>query len=1176
MRRFFGNWYVVTLLCAALAALLLAVGLPYVVLWLRPVSVRVGCVVLVAAVWGGLFWYRRHRAASAAAAIAAELAGPNAADEEGRALAQRMGDALGRLKTASGGRRDYLYSRPWYVIIGPPGAGKTTALLRSGLRFPFVEQAVKGVGGTRNLDFWFADEAVLVDTAGRYTTQDSDAGVDAAGWTSFLSLLRRHRPRQPINGVLVAIGVDELIRSDCAAIDAHARAVRRRLTELRRTLEVAAPVYLVLTKADLLAGFIEYFDDLDVEGRRAVLGSTLPFGDGRATAEGLAHAFDEVAQAVADRQAKRVFDEVDPRRRALLLGFPAQLRSLRARLMRFADGAFVAGDEALGGAGGVLRGFYLTSGVQEGAPLDRILAGMAEVYDRPAVPTTAAGSSGGRAYFLNRLLTEVLFPEAGLVSDDPRARVRQRGRLVATLAGITAAAVLVIALWGVSYARNRAFQAHLAAGAAGAEQKLRDAGVDLAQVRDGDADLRAALPGLDALRDLPRGYAERQRGGPPIAMTLGLYQRGLSQEAEETYREGLRRVMLPRLLLRLEAVLKSAGSDPAALYEPLKIYLMLGQQGPMDARAIRAWVTDDWATQVFPGADSQADRTDLAGHLDALLADGDMASVWPDRRPPLDGALVARARAAVQTLSLADRAYAVMKQRAASARAAWEAANILSAGDALAFANPQQVLARRIPYFFTRDGYDRAYLPGLATVQQDLKRDLWVLGGVGEAGVAQEVGNVRPGVAGLYAKDYVAAWQGLLDLLKPGAYFHDPAAFGAFTKSPSPLKRILLELRKNTIFTGGAQAGLAHLARYGMNRSRYGRVADDLSRDRARGIDAGDEITAAFAGVHEYVGDGRGTAPVDDFVTALKSAGQAVMAAQSVGGGGGSDSTQAAMATSMASVKAAAAGAPPELQAFVSSAAKGGAAAQTTAATGAVAAGYAQAVLPACREATGDRFPFVAASATDAPVADVLHVFGMGGVVDSFVQTRLRPLLATDGPDWRWRRDDPVAASLAPSSAAMFTRAGAIRDLLAGGLPIKVAVASFGSGVATVEVTSGGTRYRFTAASNAARPLFWSANGGLPEASVVLYGPAAKATSVAVPVGDDAPPGPELARIGAEGPWALFRLMGKARVQNAGPTALKGSFGTGSAATVLSVMLPGAANPFGRSGPWSFRCPETL
>ena len=90
----------------------------------------------------------------------------------------------------------------------------------------------------------------------------------------------------------------------------------------------------MVTKADLLAGFTEYFADLDFEGRRAVLGATLPFKQGRASADDLAKAFDRMAQSVTDRQAKRLYEEPDSQRRSLILGFPAQLQSLRARLMR--------------------------------------------------------------------------------------------------------------------------------------------------------------------------------------------------------------------------------------------------------------------------------------------------------------------------------------------------------------------------------------------------------------------------------------------------------------------------------------------------------------------------------------------------------------------------------------------------------------------------------------------------------------------------------------------------------------------------------------------------------------------------------------------------------------------------------------------------------------------------
>ncbi len=156
-----------------------------------------------------------------------------------------------------------------------------------------------------------------------------------------------------------------------------------------------------------------------------------------------------------------------------------------------------------------------------------------------------------------------------------------------------------------------------------------------------------------------------------------------------------------------------------------------------------------------------------------------------------------------------------------------------------------------------------------------------------------------------------------------------------------------------------------------------------------------------------------------------------------------------------------------------------------------------------------------------------------------------------------------------PRDAGNLARAVKLRELLAAGLPIKVSIASFGSGIGTVEVASGGTRYRFTPQDNKPRPLIWSATGSLPEASVVLYGAgAAPATANA-----DAAPGVEALRVETEGPWALFRLMDRADKQNAGAQAIRAAFGEGAQRTVLKVELPGTTNPFSRaaSGPSAAR-----
>jgi len=1168
VKRFFGNWWVLTVTAAVLVVLVLAVGLPLVLAPMRPLAIRLLMVLAVGLVWGVFALIRVLKARKAAKAIADELAMSDAGAGEDAALKERMRQALAGLKSASGDRRDYLYTRPWYVIIGPPGAGKTTALVSSGVRFPFSETALKGVGGTRNLDFWFADEAVLVDTAGRYTTQDSEEATDARGWQSFLKLLRKNRPLQPINGVLVAIGLDELLTVDRAGLDAHAAAVRRRLTELQRTLEVAVPVYVLFTKSDLLAGFTEYFEDLDVEGRRAVLGATLPWPPKAPTPERLTAEFDALAQAVQDRMAKRLQEEPDPRRRSLILGFCAQLTGVRARVMRFLGGAFPP--EAA--AASPLRGFYFTSGVQDGAPLDRILAGVAQAYSASAA--LAPGQGKGRAFFLNRLLGDVVFPEAGLVQGDPKSVARRRAMLTAAFAALGVIAFLALSAWTVSFLKNRTLQNQLLAGAQAASQEIRTTGVDLVQVRDTDPSLEQTLSILRALRDLPRGYAEQTKA-PPLLMRMGLYQDAHAQKAREAYLEAVQRILLPRLLLRQEAYLRQHLNDPLAIYEPLKVYLMLGGQGPpakdgrsapADPKAIKAWIENDWETESLAGADSASVRKELSQHLDVLLSDPQFGRVWPERRAALDSDLINAARAAVQTLSLADRAYAILRQKAAaSGEADWRADTVLGVGDAQAFAGGAAVMQATVPYFFTRTGYERAYQIGLQTVQADLERDLWVMGpDVDKASIRTQVEAVRPGVAQLYAKEYIASWDGVLKTLQPADYFHNLAALGAITRTPSPLKLMLLELRKNTTFTGGV-AGAGSVIAKGA-KAKLGGMAPNLAAvmggaapGGGTGLDAGRQISDYFKTLQDYVGDGKTPGALDDFLGALKAAGSAMNAANVAGGGLGGAAAQGQVAQALGAVTSAAAMAPAQMQGFVAEAAKGGQGAAVSSAQGAIADEYQRNLLPACRSVTDNRYPFFGAAQSDAGAADILRVMGANGQFDAFVRDRLGPLLETSGPVWRWRRDDPVGALLDPTSAEQFQKAAQIRDLLTSSLPLKVELAGLGGAVTAAEFSTGGTTYRFEPAAPGAKPVIWSMSAGLPEARVVLF----SGTQ-------------ELKRFEAQGAWAPFRLFDAAQRENAGPMAFKATFGQGAQFATLRVTLPTDKSPFGRGGMWSFRCPAKL
>ena len=152
-----------------------------------------------------------------------------------------------KFKSKSGGSR-YLYELPWYIFIGPPGAGKTEALKNCGLEFPLRKGdgpiSIDGGAGTRDCDWVFTNEAVFIDTAGRYTTQSSDQQVDSASWTNFLDLLKKNRPREPINGVIVAISVKDLAVASADELDSYAKSIRERLQEVCERMDALSLIHI--------------------------------------------------------------------------------------------------------------------------------------------------------------------------------------------------------------------------------------------------------------------------------------------------------------------------------------------------------------------------------------------------------------------------------------------------------------------------------------------------------------------------------------------------------------------------------------------------------------------------------------------------------------------------------------------------------------------------------------------------------------------------------------------------------------------------------------------------------------------------------------------------------------------------------------------------------------------
>ena len=314
-------------------------------------------------------------------------------------------ESLKNSKLAKGKRgKAALYALPWYMFIGPPAAGKTTAIQNSGLEFPFGKEGFRGVGGTRNCDWFFSTKAIFLDTAGRYVSESEDRPE----WIAFLDTLKKNRKRKPVNGVIVSINIDEIINSDKDRLYDHARNIRKRVDELIENLGVNFPVYFMFTKCDLIQGFVEYFGDFSETERSQIWGATLtPMQQSDpAIKEVFRDEYKKLENKLFEIRTIRLSGPLKREQRRKVFLFPFQFQSLQSKLTYLIGEVFQSNPYQ---DNPIFRGFYFTSGTQEGAPLDLAIREIAKQFNL----TETAGEEEDeiietKNYFIKDLLNDVV------------------------------------------------------------------------------------------------------------------------------------------------------------------------------------------------------------------------------------------------------------------------------------------------------------------------------------------------------------------------------------------------------------------------------------------------------------------------------------------------------------------------------------------------------------------------------------------------------------------------------------------------------------------------------------------------------------------------------------------------------------------------------------------------
>jgi type VI secretion system protein ImpL len=529
-------------------------------------------------------------------------------EDERKHVRGRFKDALQTLKTSRRYLGRSVRSRnelPWYLLIGQQGSGKTCLLAANGLQLPPDQTESIPAGRTAYCDVYFADQGVLIESAGRYLDQP-DSSVDAVGWATLLSLLKSRRRVRPLNGVVVALSVDTLLGSNEHDLELHARQVHSRLQDIQQTLHVDIPIYLVLTQADRIPGFTEFFDTPQGSALDGVLGELVAVSNTGVQMAQVRQAFETLLQRLSGELIVRLHQERNGERRGRMLDFPQQVARIGERLCLFVEVAFSAHrNQRISG----LQGFYLTS----------------------------AGER--RERFVKGLFNQVIFAEAELAGLHTQEYRRIRWRQ----AGLAIAASLVIgtagALWMHSYSVNHQRLQQLAQ--LGKADRPAEAGADQTLV---------LLPLLDKRLAATRVF-------PPVTEARVFERAGLFQGQVtgpllvRAYDDALQQLMVQTASLLEEQVRSSLG-DRERLLDNLRAYLMLNLPERRDKRWLAERVASRWSER-FAG--EAAVQVRLNEHFGRLLEQPFIAT--------LNDELVAQARHALRGESLADVVYRVLREQ---------------------------------------------------------------------------------------------------------------------------------------------------------------------------------------------------------------------------------------------------------------------------------------------------------------------------------------------------------------------------------------------------------------------------------------------------------------------------------------------------------------------------------
>ena len=1124
-----------------------------------PLLITVGLVAAIALLWGLKLKRRLAVVDRENRQAEAEQQDPILEEEarQGRTL-----DRLLKVLRTRFGKRHYRYRLPWYLVLGGEASGKSSLLAQSGQSFSLgdeLERAQQAESGRMALDWWVSDQGLFMDPRGGLIGGDERA---ERLWHHLLGWLKSARARRPLDGVVLTLDLAALASESGEQRERRLQQLRQRIRELMEVLGSRLPVYVVLTKMDLLQGFEPFFRDLPQAEREAPLGFTFSlnaFSEPDAWLAEFSQRFEDFAAALEARLPHVLQHCHSADERAAAFAFPRQFRGLQGALENSLRS--LLGQDAFA-TPALVRGLYFTSVYQQGVPEDVFVDAAARHYGLEESERSAQYAHRSSRYFVDQLFPRIICRESGLASDsETLVRAHRRRLTLATAACVLAGGLMTLG-WHQYYRHN----------VEAADTVVEEVDNFQRQWHGEDPALDTTgqhlLAPLEPLRRATLAFGEAPPRFAGLAH-LGLYQGdAVRPVVEQAYLSMLAHEFIPALMLGVtEALGRVDEADYRSELKLLRVLRMLYDNSGRDTEAVMDHMESVWQ-EAFPGMRSIQEQlrdhlayamahTDLAGEREA----GDTqaaATLAPFRH------IISRTQQRLGDLPTARRVYQDLQQRGETQLALpMDLRQQVGPRFNLVFENRNgdSSNALRFSRMHTKEGLNSVVLRRMDSVTEQALLDNWALGRRDNIDFSDsDTRYLREQVRDHYIRDYIRTWREALEAIDVAAFEdlnHGVTVLEGLTGSSRPLVRLLKVVENNTLlypsqgeYADLAEEALSELPQYPVARA----------------------VEQPFAPLHEFMAEREEGEPSNleelmDAVEALHAHMRAIRES--------SDTGKAALEAARArlnldgpdpilNLRRLAANSPePVARMLTRLADESWRVLLDSAADKLERRWHEEVVRPFQRQLAG-RYPFNPGSGRDAGIADFEDFFGPEGTLATFYEEQLKLFLEDSpeqvtGPDGEPLVRQAVTDTLEQAERireAFFTRSGSL-DVEFTLEPVHLSGNKRRS-VANVD----GQMVDYSHGPRNSVPLIWpNTLRDSVESRVTL-----------IPTEVNRSPRSLIKR----GPWAWFRLLDEAELTGASRGSIDVAFTIDDGKMTYRLHAADEANPFTESLLEDFSIPRRL